>query len=236
MSFKTRSASVVLQPYSACGWVSISRSWGGVVVDAHRFVVGGQHRVLFAPHSVPVDLRLGFLAHAVDHLPGLLLVEIVFHQLVQRDVVQNGQPFGLADVRQCFAGLPFEDGLAGNAQLFGHILRGKAALFAGVIQTACQAHGKKPTVFCFGSLSILPKGPKGRQPKPTVSPGFVTSLDHGELIGFLGPVQQLGVGHEHTPAFLFFLLYYSPGGRGRATAVSGAGPSGWPAPGGGNTA
>ena len=28
MSFKTRSASVVLQPYSACSWVSISRSWG----------------------------------------------------------------------------------------------------------------------------------------------------------------------------------------------------------------
>ena len=67
-------------------------------------VVGGQDRVFFAPHLVPVDVGLGLLADGFNHLLGLLLVKVVLDELIQRHVVEQGQPFGLADVGQRFAG------------------------------------------------------------------------------------------------------------------------------------
>ena len=78
---------------------------GGVVVDAHRLVVGGQHRVFLAPHLVPVDPGLGLLADAVDHLLSLGLVEVVLDELVQGHVVEHGQALGLADVGQGLPGI-----------------------------------------------------------------------------------------------------------------------------------
>ena len=80
---------------------------GRIVLDAHLLVVGGQDRVFFAPHLVPVDVGLGLLADGFNHLLGLLLVKVVLDELIQRHVVEQGQPFGLADVGQRFAGLTY---------------------------------------------------------------------------------------------------------------------------------
>ena len=111
-----------------------------VVAYVHRLVVGPQHRVLFAPNLVPVDAGLGLVADAFDHLLGLLLVKVVLDQLVQRHVVEHGQPLGLADVGQGLAGLPLGDGLAADPQLFGYVLLGKVAFLPGLKQAASETH------------------------------------------------------------------------------------------------
>ena len=88
---------------------------GGKIINANLLRVGRKHRIFLAPHLVPVDFSLGLFADAVDHLLGLLLVKIVFDELIQRHVVEHGQPFGLANIRQCFVGFPFGNGLAAYA-------------------------------------------------------------------------------------------------------------------------
>ena len=145
-----------------------------IVVDPHRLMIGPQYRVLLAPHLIPVDSSLGLIADTFNHLLGLLLIKVILNQLIQRHMIEHGQPFGLPDVRQGLIGLPFGNGLTADSQLFGYIFLRKPALFPGMIQTASQTHGVFLLLLQFLRLSIPFKRQKIYQETLALSPGFPT--------------------------------------------------------------
>ena len=145
-----------------------------VIVNAHRFVVSTQHGIFFAPNLIPVNFRLCFFTYAVNHLLNFFFVCIKLNQFVQCDALERRQTFRLANVRQCFIGFPFGNGLAADSQLFGYIFLRKSALFSCVVQAASQAHCSASFVFCV--TSITRRQEKIHQSKLSILPVFFPLL------------------------------------------------------------
>ena len=160
------------------------RDGGRVVLHAYPLPVGGQHGVFFAPDAVPVDPLLRPLARALDQALDLLLLRVKIDQLVKRHAVERGEPFGLPDVRQRLVQLPFGDGLAADAQLFGHGLLRETALSARLMQAVSKAHCKRSLPPPDGRAlrralravftSIARRGAAVHRPAAAVSPVFLS--------------------------------------------------------------
>lgn len=79
---------------------------GGVGWDIHLLLVGGENRIFLPPQLGPVDFFLGFLAGVLDYLPDFRHICVEVDELIQGEMVQDCQTFGLADVRQCLVCFP----------------------------------------------------------------------------------------------------------------------------------